>query len=172
MAKFLNSATGGDDTKAGLVDISPETIKHYVSWLTGGAGMFASRTVGTARKLATGETIQQKEIPFIRTLGGKVGTYFDSETFYSAIKDVEATKAQLKRYQSERDPKASKYFRENRRVIGLAKIITRHKKRIKFLRNRKNLAYRNGDYELAEKMKQAIAKDMRLFTRRYNAAKG
>jgi len=172
MAKFLNSATGGDDTKAGLVDISPETIKHYVSWVTGGAGMFAGRTIGTARKLATGETIQQKEIPFIRALGGKVGTHFDTETFYSAIKDVEATKAQLKRYQGERDPKASGYFRENRRVIGLAKIITRHKKRIKFLRNRKNDAYRKGDYELAEKMKQAIAKDMRLFTRRYNAAKG
>ena len=171
LSKFLNSATGGDDTKAGFVDISPETMKHYVGWLTGGAGMTVARTLGTTSKLATGETIRQKEVPFLRTLGGSVGTHYDTEKFYKAISDVAATKEQLKRYRSERNKKAGDYFKENRKVIALNSSIAKHKKRIKVLRNRKILSYRAGNYDMADKMNQAIATEMRLFIKRYNLAK-
>ena len=169
-AKFINEATGGDDTKAGFIDVSPETIKHYLGWVSGGAGMTAYRGIGTAGKVFSGETIKAKEVPFLRTLGGSTGTYYDTERFYKAIEDVQATKAQVGIYREQSDPRAGKYRADNRRVIGLSKSITGHKKRIKRMRTMKNRALRNGHYKLADQFKQSIAKEMRWFLRKYDVA--
>jgi len=169
-AKLLNSATGGDDTQAGFIDISPESIKHYVGWLTGGAGMTITRTVGTASKLATGESIQAKEIPFIRTLGGSVGTHYDTERFYKAIATVEATKEQDKIYRDEHAPNGITYRKKNAAILNLSRSIYKHKKRLKFMRSQRNAAYRNGDYTLADNFSKKMAQEMRVFLRRYDQA--
>lgn len=45
IADQLNAATGGTQTQAGLVDVSPETLKYWTRTLTGGAGAFLADTL-------------------------------------------------------------------------------------------------------------------------------
>src|SRR3990167_9275280 len=47
IAKTLNEGTGGSIGRPGLVDISPETIEHFVEFAGGGLGRFASNFVQT-----------------------------------------------------------------------------------------------------------------------------
>lgn len=57
LAQGMNKASGGDEVVAGAVDVSPETLKLIASFLTGGAGRFASDSVSSAFELSnTGET--------------------------------------------------------------------------------------------------------------------
>jgi len=68
LMESINALTGGDQTHSGLVDVSPETIKHYTGWLFGGAGLTATRTVGLGADIVTGEDIEMRNVPFARTL--------------------------------------------------------------------------------------------------------
>ena len=170
-AKIMNRLSFGDDTKSGWVDVSPETMKHYLGWITGGAGMTVYRGLSGIGKVATGEDVQAKDIPFIRTLGGTVGTHYDTQRFYETVKEIEATVEQVKIYRQNKDDRLGEYRSKNRKIIGLRKAIVIQKKRIKSLRDRRNKAYRDGDYDLAKDYGQRIAKEMRRLISRYDEAK-
>jgi len=114
----LNELTGGDETHPGWWDWSPETVKHYTRWLTGGAGMFATRVTSLGVKLATDEEIETRDIPFIRSMVGQPGSRFDSERYYEALKQVAAVKAQLKIHKG--TDKWSEYREENYQVYSLS----------------------------------------------------
>ena len=45
VSEKLNELSGGSKYKAGMADVSPETLKFWVKSLTGGAGQFAFDTI-------------------------------------------------------------------------------------------------------------------------------
>jgi hypothetical protein len=51
----INEITGGDSTHSGIIDMSPEVLKHYIKWLTGGMGSTMMRTLGLATNVVSGE---------------------------------------------------------------------------------------------------------------------
>ena len=168
MIQAINEATGGDETHAGLVDFSPETLKHYTNWLTGGMGMTGARAIGTAIDIATGEEIEMRDVPFARTLGGKPSKRFDTERFYDAIGEIEAVKAQLKIYKG--TEKYGEYRDKNSEVYKLAIHVPKYKKRIKNLRLKRDKAYADDDKELAREYGERIRSEMMNFSMRFEDA--
>lgn len=168
MMAAINEATGGDETHSGIIDLSPEIVKHYVSWLTGGAGMFGTRTIGTISDLATGEEIDMKNVPFLRTLGGKPGSHYDADRFYSAIKEVAATEAQLKLLKG--TDEYGDYKAEKSELHKLAIHVKRYKNKIKRLREQRDKAYLDDDKELANEKREEIRQSMMEFTMKYEDA--
>lgn len=99
-AKWLNKVSGGDDTTSGYLDMSPEDIKFFTNWLTGGAGMFVYRTGTAAADLATGSTPALRDIPFVRSVTGRPSPYFDIHRYYTTLGQLAAIKAQVRIYQA------------------------------------------------------------------------
>ena len=168
MMRAINEATGGDQTHAGLIDISPESVKHYVAWLTGGAGKTATRTVGVATALVTGEDIEQKQIPFIRTLGGKPSSYYDTERFYAAVEEIAAAKEMIKKTKGTKD-----YMQARREYSSLSRLDSRvksSKKKIKSLRRRRDRAYNAGNKDLAKEHTELIRQEMMRLSATYDRA--
>ena len=162
MMAAMNELTGGDTTHSGLIDFSPEIVKHYVSWLTGGAGMTAARTVGTVTNLVQGEPIEQKNVPFARQVGGKVGTRFDSERFYDAVKEINAVEAGLK--QRAGTPEWRDYQQKYRETHKLSLKMKGVKKRIKRLRDQRDAAYTAEDTEKANEIREEIRQHQMKFS--------
>jgi hypothetical protein len=96
---WLDKNTGGSEKEAGFIDVSPELLDHYVSFLTGGVGKFLDQTLTTTSKSIQGEDLELKDIPFVsrfagaprekKTLG-KIYDYLDD----SHIKDFDQSKEQ------------------------------------------------------------------------------
>ncbi len=159
---------GGDTTHSGLIDISPEIVKHYTSWLTGGAGMFAWRSVGTAANLIQGEEIEQKDIPFLRTLGGKPGAHFDTARYYEAIKQVNAVKAAIDRIETEGDKQD--YRTEWEPIDRLRFDAKLAQREISMLRDQREQAYASEDLDRANELREEIRQAMMKFSLKYYAA--
>jgi predicted ABC-type ATPase len=168
LLQAINKATGGDQTHSGLIDISPEIVKHYVGWLTGGAGLFGTRAIGTAINLATDQEIDMKNVPFLRTLGGKPGSHFDTERFYDAVKEVNAVEAQLKLLKGTED--YADYKADNSEVHRLSFHMNRYKNKIKRLREARDKAYADDDRTLAEEKREAMRLEMMEFSQKYDEA--
>ena len=96
MAENLNWATGGDDIRGGLVDVSPESIEHWAKFVVGGAGAFAVRTEGAIEKWINGEDIESFEVPFTRRVYGEKSTWADRDIYYQIRDSVLLTERQLK----------------------------------------------------------------------------
>lgn len=164
----INELTGGDMTHSGLIDISPEIVKHYTNWLTGGAGMTVARTVGTAGDLAAGEELEMRNIPFVRTLGGSPGPGYDTERFYNAVKGVAAVEAQLDLLKG--TDEWSEYRSENRKIHELDLHLKKYKRRIKVLRDQRDQAYAAENPDKANELREEIRQQMMQFSKMYDEA--
>lgn len=168
MMELINEETGGDQTHSGLIDISPEIVKHYAGWLTGGAGQFVLRSAGTAINLATDEEIDMRNVPLLRTLGGKPGSSFDTQRFYDAIKEVNAVEAQLKIFKG--TPEYSEYKADHSEVHKLSFRMKRYKNKVKRLRDKRDKAYAGDDTILANELREEIRQEMMKFSLLYDEA--
>lgn len=77
----LNRLTGGSTLRPGMVDVSPETLDHLVNFTTGGAGMFVARNTDFVIKMAQGEKIEWRNIPFARRLIEGNNVYWERQRF-------------------------------------------------------------------------------------------
>jgi len=168
MMALINEATGGDETHSGMIDISPEIAKHYISWLTGGAGMTATRTLETAANIMAGEEVEQKGVPFLRTLGGKPGPHYDTERYYNAVKEIAAVEAQLKLYRG--TDRWAEYREEHKEVHKLSLKLKKYKNKVKRLREQRDKAYKDEDLDLANDKREEIRQTMMEFSLQYEQA--
>jgi hypothetical protein len=168
MMEAINAETGGDQTHSGLIDISPEIVNHYISWLTGGAGMTATRALSTATNLATGEPIDTRNIPFVRSFVKEPGSFFDTERFYTAIREVNAVEAQLKILKG--TDEYNDYKSRNMEVHDLALHVNRYKNKISRLRDEQDKAYADEDTVLADEKREEMRQEMMEFSLKYDEA--
>ena len=68
ITSWLNAASGGNEHKAGWVDVNPATIQHIVESSLGGIARTFTRTLKTVRAAAGPEDVQLSQIPGIRRL--------------------------------------------------------------------------------------------------------
>lgn len=165
---WMNEVTGGDETHAGWADVSPETVKHYVKWMFGGAGATGTRALTSTIDAITGEEVDTRNIPFVRSAFVGQNTRYDTERFYEAVKQVAAVEAQIKIYKG--TDRYSEYKADNSEVHKLAFHALRFKKKIKKLRDKRDKAYANDDNELGRDYGEQIRQQMMVFSKKYDDA--
>ncbi len=164
VTSFLNSVTGGSRWESGLIDISPETIDHILSFAGGGLGRTIGRVADLPGKAVSGD-LQFKDVPFLRQVYTKASPYVDFDLFYANIGDIQTAKASLKET-SATDRRA---FSADHPELGLYKLSNSYSGRMSKLRK---LYYQHRDNgnsagarDIQEKM-QVLAK---RFNKIYNA---
>lgn len=95
VAQWINAATGGSLTREGGVDLSPETLRHWLEFTTSGAGRMTDRTINTLRSLYKGEDLPVKEIPFARRFYATTGDMSARQAFQSAVKELSTLDEEL-----------------------------------------------------------------------------
>ena len=139
VSKFMNESLGGDgsDYRSGWVDISPDTLGHLFDFATGSAGAFYSRAGSAAQKAATGEEMEDREIPFYRKVSGKVMPYEDQSRFYERRDELAQISKEFKALpSSERDAYREKFNAQ----LKLSYPIKAAEKKLKALRKLRNTA--------------------------------
>jgi hypothetical protein len=102
IAQKINELTGGNEVRAGAIDISPETIGQVYDFLSGSAGKFAERLVTLPRKalkagsgeLDWGDLVG--DIPMSRKLYGAVPSYVDTIRYQDLRKEILTVDDELK----------------------------------------------------------------------------
>lgn len=103
IAQGMNRATGGNEVVPGLIDVSPESIKHVATELGGGGVRTAGRAITAAQKLAEGKAgeLGPNDIPFARAFVGRPYGAANTEgevmsAFYDRVNDARVTIGQAK----------------------------------------------------------------------------
>ena len=130
--------------------------------------MFGTRTLGTALNVVRGEELEPKNIPFVRTVTGRVGKGFDTERFYESVKQIAAAKAQLKLYKG--TDKFGDYRAQHSEVLKLGYRVPRVKRKIAKLRDQQDKAYLDKDYDLAAEIGEEMRLEMIHFSKLYEEA--
>lgn len=149
VAQFVNSFTGGTNYIPGAIDINPDSISHLVNNYLGGAGQFVARTYAAVEKLATGDDLQAREVPFRRRVEGKVLPYDDIKLFTKRRKLIEQVTAEHKRMKVgiPKQRYGNKYVVE----LGLSGLAKTTQKKIKRIQKERNNVEDN--IELSNKLK-------------------
>jgi len=66
LSTWLNSVTGGDENRSGIVDISPEFIDYLWQQYTSGAGSFIGNVAETGYGAIKGD-VKKERVPFVRS---------------------------------------------------------------------------------------------------------
>ncbi|HFS3469200.1 TPA: LPD38 domain-containing protein, partial [Escherichia coli] len=61
-ASWLNAFSGGSQYRPGAVDITPESLKYWVDYISGGTGRFISKTTDAAVKSLNGIDIPEQQV--------------------------------------------------------------------------------------------------------------
>lgn len=144
LARTLNSATGGNAAKPGLIDVSPASMVYLFDYLTGGTGSFVDRAVTAATLKAQGEPVPDRTIPFWRTFKGELSERRVTDTFYTARADVEQKAAQfeLGRKGGFDSPEEARQARQGWQLAKRLKVAERQ---LSVIRKRRKAAQLEGD---------------------------
>lgn len=99
IAQGLNELTGGNEIRSGLIDISPESIDHVASFLSGGLGRFFMQTGKTARSPFSEQwwdDLEANDIPFLRSFVGGKSKFYDRDTYYRIRDEVDLLEEEIK----------------------------------------------------------------------------
>lgn len=89
LTQALAAFTDTSDTHPPLIDVSPESIQHLWNAYAGSAGNFwGNQVLGNVTKLMTGEQIEERQIPFVRTFYGNVNRFVNQNIYYT-LRDQE-----------------------------------------------------------------------------------
>lgn len=147
IANFLNTAGGTTKTRKGIIDISPETIEHFVESYAGGLGKTLTRaanvllTVGDAAffdgpELTVSNTLA--EAPVIRRWFGATNFYSTLHEFNEVRSDV-AAKEEEGKIARAKGVKAYRAFKEaDPRAMREVQIMKAADKKLRKLRRLKN----------------------------------
>lgn len=87
-ASWLNAFSGGSQYRPGAVDITPESLKYWVDYISGGTGRFISKTTDAAVKSLNGIDIPEQQVPFLGKISGEVMPYADQQKMYDRMTEV------------------------------------------------------------------------------------
>jgi hypothetical protein len=137
LTQGINDLTGGDAYTPGVIDISPNTIEHFLSFGLGGAGRF----FGRALFKPTGNVLNKEkmfaelnEVPFLRLMAYEYNNAPDTEKYYDR-KDLAAQKTNMFEQGFYRQPKKRReYLEKNRKYLQMDRVFDEFEKRIRKLR--------------------------------------
>lgn len=103
VARIMNQATGGNQARSGLVDISPDVLEHYLEFAMGGVGKFVLNAVNSGERVVSSDEWLPEKTPFVRRLFGKTTTVSRYREFYEAWDEVDAAFYEVRTLSKEGD---------------------------------------------------------------------
>ena len=177
-AKFLNSISYGNESEAGILDFSPDTMNHMFKFGLGGTGAFAIRSMNALEKGLTGLDVTPNEVPFYRRIVGEVNDFADQTDFYDR-KDI--LDAKYRQSRIETGTERGSYIRKNKNFLRLRPVMNNAQTRIRALNKRlDSLQSKAADSTIdaitfareQEKIQEQKSKIYKQFNRRYDSLIG
>jgi hypothetical protein len=153
LSEILNDVTGGNEIASGWLNINPAVMDHIVTSMTGGAGRFLLQTTTLPVKLATGEEIRDREIPFWNIAMGATPQSEVPVRFYEATRSVELAAAEYKHYRNNVEMAAT--IREEKgHLLKLAYQTKTAQKALARIRDQLDQARAEGDMEKVKELNE------------------
>lgn len=96
VAQWLNEHTGGTEVTPGAIDISPETMQHWVDFAGGGLARFVTSMIDVPNKLINDPLdLDVREIAFMRRVVGSIGSRENQELFYQHVSEIQYAKSEI-----------------------------------------------------------------------------
>lgn len=141
IANNLNSLTGGNEVRPGLVDMSPDIIQFWFEFVTGGIGRFAMNTAEVPFTVVeegiTPENI--RNIPFVKKVIGSVSEREDMTSYIEGAKQILTAGEELKRARESGDREWAKQtigrYGAELRLVGPIKSIESNLRKISKMKN-------------------------------------
>jgi len=187
IAEKINELTGGTKYEKGGIDISPESLDHWIAYFTGGAGTFMQRMFADFPELAYnkakfGEEIPVHKVPFVRKFIGERTEYDIPSTFYDQrekVTQIAGAHTKMKKEASTPEHRVAirKYETKNKEMLHLANQLKSAGKKLKKIReDQEYLKEKEGMDEVVKrdrlkKLQLEKEKIMTTFSKQYNIMK-
>ncbi|ELP1071504.1 hypothetical protein U0M56_000520 [Shigella sonnei] len=166
-ASWLNAFSGGSQYRPGAVDITPESLKFWIDYISGGTGRFISKTTDAAVKSLNGIDIPEQQVPFLGKISGEVMPYADQQKMYDRMTEVAQYHAELK---SLTGAERTEFIDENNGKLLMNGLMQDTRKRLKDLRKQRDAIYADSSLSLAQQaaMVKSVERDMKVAVDRFN----
>ncbi|EOL5167138.1 LPD38 domain-containing protein [Escherichia coli] len=166
-ASWLNAFSGGSQYRSGAVDVTPESLKYWADYISGGTGRFISKTTDAAVKSLNGIDIPEQQVPFLGKISGEVMPYADQQKMYDRMTEVAQYNAELK---SLRGSERTAFIDENNGKLSMNGLMQDTRKRLKDLRKQRDAIYADSSLSLAQQaaMVKSVERDMKVAVDRFN----
>lgn len=166
-ASWLNAFSGGSQYRPSAVDITPESLKFWIDYISGGAGRFISKTTDAAVKSLNGIDIPEQQVPFLGKISGEVMPYADQQKMYDRMTEVAQYHAELK---SLTGAERTAFIDENNGKLLMNGLMQDTRKRLKDLRKQRDAIYADSSLSLAQQaaMVKSVERDMKVAVDRFN----
>ncbi|EED0100156.1 hypothetical protein ABV998_003959 [Escherichia coli] len=166
-ASWLNAFSGGSQYRPGAVDITPESLKFWIDYISGGTGRFISKTTDAAVKSLNGIDIPEQQVPFLGKISGEVMPYADQQKMYDRMTEVEQYHAELK---SLTGAERTAFIDENNGKLSMNGLMQDTRKRLKDLRKQRDAIYADSSLSLAQQaaIVKSVERDMKIAVDRFN----
>ncbi|EPD8474113.1 LPD38 domain-containing protein [Escherichia coli] len=166
-AFWLNAFSGGSQYRPGAVDITPESLKFWIDYISGGTGRFISKTTDAAVKSLNGIDIPEQQVPFLGKISGEVMPYADQQKMYDRMTEVAQYHAELK---SLTGAERTAFIDENNGKLLMNGLMQDTRKRLKDLRKQRDAIYADSSLSLAQQaaMVKSVERDMKVAVDRFN----
>ncbi|ENI6875062.1 hypothetical protein ABZO63_004604 [Escherichia coli] len=166
-ASWLNAFSGGSQYRPGAVDITPESLKFWIDYISGGTGRFISKTTDAAVKSLNGIDIPEQQVPFLGKISGEVMPYADQQKMYDQMTEIAQYHAELK---SLTGAERTAFIDENNGKLSMNGLMQDTRKRLKDLRKQRDAIYADSTLSLAQQsaMVKSVERDMKIAVDRFN----
>ncbi|EMU6607840.1 hypothetical protein WOA83_002605 [Escherichia coli] len=166
-ASWLNAFSGGSQYRPGAVDVTPESLKFWIDYISGGTGRFISKTTDAAVKSLNGIDIPEQQVPFLGKISGEVMPYADQQKMYDRMTEVAQYHAELK---SLIGAERTAFIDENNGKLSMNGLMQDTRKRLKDLRKQRDAIYADSSLSLAQQsaMVKSVERDMKIAVDRFN----
>ncbi|HHL9604051.1 TPA: LPD38 domain-containing protein [Escherichia coli] len=166
-ASWLNAFSGGSQYRPGAVDVTPESLKYWIDYISGGTGRFISKTTDAAVKSLNGIDIPEQQVPFLGKISGEVMPYADQQKMYDRMTEVAQYHAELR---SLTGAERTAFIDENNGKLSMNGLMQDTRKRLKDLRKQRDAIYADSTLSLAQQsaMVKSVERDMKIAVDRFN----
>lgn len=166
-ASWLNAFSGGSQYRPGAVDITPESLKFWIDYISGGTGRFISKTTDAAVKSLNGIDIPEQQVPFLGKISGEVMPYADQQKMYDRMTEIAQYHAELK---SLTGAERTAFIDENNGKLSMNGLMQDTRKRQKDLRKQRDAIYADSSLSLAQQaaIVKSVERDMKVAVDRFN----
>jgi hypothetical protein len=137
----LNSATGGDSVKGGLIDVSPETLRNTVAYVVGGAGRFVTDALSSGESLTpfSKEEFKIENAPIVKAFYKNESIDDYRKRFYAQSDEVEKAAEMFAGYKQKGDKENMiALLKETPKLITLNKSAISIKRQLKSIRDKED----------------------------------
>lgn len=180
IAQALNNITGGNEFKAGAINIYPDALDYvFAQYVTGSAGAFFGRLGNAVDAVYRGEEIPVRNIPIARKVLGSTSDFYDRHNAVLRMAEIEAAVDEVKNFNAIGNAEKVKQLRDdNGWLLYLyddAKLLQKQRKAVREARGQIYANEKLGAREQTDQLQALRAREKILidnFNREYIKAAG